>query len=271
MRPSPFALYVCPHCRGGLVLEAENQLICFPCNLSYPIFDGIPDFILDNLAASPHVVLRRVRVFDWLAHIYDWKPAYPLAVRIYAGWEVSQARILLQIADLVTGVSGRVLDVACGPGTLGRRLADNTREIYGIDISPGMLRQGAALSKREGVRNVFFARSLAEAQPFPDGCFDAAVCGVALHLFADPLRGLREIVRVLKPGSPLVTTTVIAGESGLFKYRAFRRHMLDAHGLHTFTLPELAGLTAQAGLQEFKPQIFGSLVVFRVRKPKMGL
>jgi ubiquinone/menaquinone biosynthesis C-methylase UbiE/uncharacterized protein YbaR (Trm112 family) len=271
MRRSPFSLYVCPHCRGSLVFEDESQLICRPCHLAYPIFGGIPDFILDNLASSPHVVLRRVKVFDWLAHIYDWKPVYPLAVRIYAGWRVSQARILQLIADMVTGVSGRIIDVACGPGTLGRRLADKSREVYGIDISLGMLRQGVALAKRETIKNVFFARALAEAQPFPNGCFDAALCGVALHLLADPLRGLREIARTLKPGSPLAATTVITGESGLFKFRAFREHMQKAHGLHTFSIPELARLTTQAGFQDFQPQIFGSLVAFRVHKPRWGL
>jgi ubiquinone/menaquinone biosynthesis C-methylase UbiE len=267
MNPFPFARYVCPRCRGSLVLEDESQLTCRPCSLAYPILGGIPDFILDNLALSPHVVLRRVKVFDWLARIYDWKPAYPLAVRIYAGWRVSHARVLRQIADMVAGVSGRIIDIACGPGTLGRLLADKTREFYGIDISLGMLRQGAALANHQGVDNVFFARALAERQPFPDACFDAALCGVALHLLAEPLRGLREIARTLKPGSPLVATTVIAGESGLFKFRAFREHMQKVHGLHTFNVPELAQLTAQADFQDFQAQIFGSLLAFRVFKP----
>jgi ubiquinone/menaquinone biosynthesis C-methylase UbiE/uncharacterized protein YbaR (Trm112 family) len=270
MKLSPLALYVCPHCRGSLVLEDESQLLCRPCKLAYPIVDGIPDFILENLAVNPHVVLRRARVFDWLAQIYDCKPAYPLAVRIYAGWQVSHARILQQITELMAGVSGRIIDIACGPGTLGRRLADSTRECYGIDMSWGMLRQGAALARREGIKNVFFARALAEAQPFPDACFDAALCGVALHLLADPLSGLREIARTLKPGSPLVATTVIAGKSGLFKFRAFREHMQKAHGLHTFSLPELARLLAQAGFQDFRPQIFGSTVAFRVHKTGAG-
>ena len=267
MRPAPYSLYVCPHCRGSLVVEGDRRLLCGPCGLAYPIVGGIPDFILDNLAKSPHLVLQRVRVFDWLARIYDWKPAYPLAVRIYAGWRVSHARVLRLMADLVSGTSGLILDVACGPGTLGRRFADGTREIYGIDISWGMLRQGAALATREGTDSVHFARALAEALPFPDGCFEAALCGAALHLLADPRQGLAEMSRTLKPGAPLAATTVIGGKTGLFQYRAFREYMQRAHGLHSFSLPELAQLTAQAGFQDFQPRVFGSLVVFRVRKP----
>lgn len=268
MRSAPFSLYVCPQCRGSLALEYGSLLVCGPCNATYPILDGIPDFIVDDLAASPHVVLRRVKVFDWLARIYDWKPAYPLAVRIYAGWRVSHARVLRLVAEMMAGVSGRILDAACGPGTLGRRLAGGHREIYGVDMSWGMLRQGAALAAKERNAAVHFARALAEALPFPDGCFDGALSGAALHLLSDPLQGLREMRRSLKPGAPVAATTIIAGETGLFKYPAFREYMEKAHGLHTYTVPELSRLTAQAGFQDFQHQIFGSLVAFRVKKPE---
>ena len=271
MRPSDFTLYVCPRCRGRLVVEGGSRLLCGPCRLAYPIIGGIPDFILDNLAKSPHLILQRVKVFDWLARFYDWKPVYPFAVRVYAGWRVSHARIMRLMVELVAGVKGLILDVACGPGTLGRRLAHRHREIYGIDMSWGMLREGAALATRERINTVHFARALAEALPFPDGCFEAALCGAALHLLADPLQGLVEISRTLKPGAPLAATTVMAGDHGLFKYRAFREHMDKSHGLHTFSLEELAQLTAQAGFQDFQPQVFGSLVAFRVRKQGKSL
>jgi ubiquinone/menaquinone biosynthesis C-methylase UbiE/uncharacterized protein YbaR (Trm112 family) len=266
MKPAPFSLYTCPHCRGSLALENAARLVCCACHAAYPIVDGIPNFIVDDLTASTHVVLRRAKVFDWLARIYDWKPAYPLAVRIYAGWRVSHARILRLLEEMMAGVAGLILDAACGPGTLGRRLANGHREIYGVDMSWGMLRQGAILAAQERKYGVHFARALAEALPFLDGCFDGALAGAALHLLADPLQALREMSRTLKPGAPLAVTTVIAGETGLFKYPAFREHMEKAHGLHTFTIPELARLTAQAGFQDFQPHVFGSLVAFRARR-----
>jgi ubiquinone/menaquinone biosynthesis C-methylase UbiE len=222
--------------------------------------------VLDNLAASPHVVLRRVGWFDRLARIYDLDPAYPLVLRIYAGWRVSYAAMIRSVAAMVAGVSGLILDAACGPGTLGRRLAQPDREFYGVDMSWGMLRQGQALAGREGIAAVHFARALAEALPFPDGLFDAALCGAALHLLADPLAGLREIARTLKPGAPLAATTIIAGKAGLFRFRVFREHALAVHGIRSFSVPELQRLTAQAGFADFEPQIFGSLMVFRVRQ-----
>lgn len=266
MLPVPFSLYVCPTCRGDLTLENGSRISCGACAIGYPIVDSIPDFILENLAASPHLVLRRVKVFDLVARIYEIKHAYPLCAKIYAGWQVSYTQILKRITDMAAEVSGLILDVACGPGTLGRRLAGPTREIYGIDVSWGMLRQGAALASREGIGTVHFARALAERLPFPDCCFDAGVCSVALHLLADPLHGLREIGRTLKPGALLAATTIIAGDRGLFKFRAFREHMRTVHGMYVFAVPELSRLTAQAGFEDFQAHIFGSLVAFRVRR-----
>lgn len=266
MIPPSLSRYVCPRCRGGLVAEGDRGLACGPCRRVYPISGGIPDFVVDNLAASPHVVLRRVGWFDGLARIYDLSPTYPLVLKVYAGWRVSYAGLIRSVAALLAGVSGLILDAACGPGTLGRRLAGPDREFYGIDMSWGMLRQGQALAAREGIAAVHFARALAESLPFPDDFFDAGLCGAALHLLADPLEGLKEIARTLKPGAPLAATTIIAGKNGLFRFRAFREHARAVHGIRSFSVPELEGLSAQAGFADFEPQVFGSLIVFRVRK-----
>jgi SAM-dependent methyltransferase len=268
MIPPSLSRYVCPRCRGGLVGEDGRGLACGPCRRVYPIIGGIPDFVLSNLAASPHVVLRRVGWFDRLARIYDLNPTYPLVLRIYAGWRVSYADMIGLIIAMMAGVSGTMVDVACGPGTLGRRLAGPAREFYGVDMSWGMLRQGAALASRENISSIHFARALAEALPFPEGSFDAGLCGAALHLLSNPLYGLREIGRTLKPGAPLAATTILAGKKGLFRFRAFREHALAVHGIRSFTVPELQRLTVQAGFADFEPHIFGSLIVFRVRKPE---
>jgi len=266
MLPAAFGLYVCPRCRGHLCLPDDRGLRCGPCKVAYPLVQGIPDFISQDLEASPHPILRRLKVFDWLSLLYDIKPFYPLALKIYAGLRVSYFQVLRVVTDMVAGASGLILDVATGPGTLGRRLAGPLREVYGIDASWGMLRQGAARARREGLGHLHLARALAEALPFPEGCFAAALCGTALHLLADPLQGLREISRTLKPGAPLAVTTIMAGDTGLLKFRALREHLRKAHGMHVFTVAGLEQLTAQAGLGDFQPQVFGSLLAFRVWK-----
>ena len=43
-------------------------------------------------------------------------------------------------------------------------------------------------------------QSPAEQLPFPDGTFDAALAQLVVHFMADPVRGLREMGRVTRPG-----------------------------------------------------------------------
>ena len=82
-------------------------------------------------------------------------------------------------------VAGRVLDVACGPGTFGRRIASPATAVFGIDVAMGMLREGVAYATAEGRTNVRFARARVEALPFEAGLFDAVLCCGSLHLFSE--------------------------------------------------------------------------------------
>jgi SAM-dependent methyltransferase len=95
----------------------------------------------------------------------------------------------------------RVLDVACGTGVLARKAAlcvESTGSVVGVDANPGMLvvaeRLAPGIEWREGT---------AEALPFPDGSFDAVVSQFSLMFFADRRKALREMLRVLAPGSRL--------------------------------------------------------------------
>jgi ubiquinone/menaquinone biosynthesis C-methylase UbiE len=159
-----------------------------------------------------------------------------------------------------------VLDVACGPGTFGRRIASPSKEVFGIDISRGMLRQGAAYAAKEGSSNVHFARARVEALPFEDSLFDATLCCGSLHLFADTVIALREMARVMKPAAILSVFTFVAGRGGVLKFRRVREWSLRNHGLHVFALPELEQYLTTAGFKDFQPEVFGSIVAFSARK-----
>jgi ubiquinone/menaquinone biosynthesis C-methylase UbiE len=64
-------------------------------------------------------------------------------LNLYGGWgKTSLKQLLDSIATMLELVKERIVDVACGPGTFGRRLATPSRMVYGIDISMGMLQQG---------------------------------------------------------------------------------------------------------------------------------
>ena len=97
----------------------------------------------------------------------------------------------------------RFVDVGCGPGTItvGLAAAIGPGEVLGIDFSPEMVERARALAKEQGVANVRFEVGRAEEMPIADETFDAALEHNLLEHVADPLRVLREMHRVLKPGA----------------------------------------------------------------------
>jgi SAM-dependent methyltransferase len=132
---------------------------------------------------------------------YGWDRA---VVAYEEGWrdQLEPAHsLMLEMAALRPGE--RVLDVACGTGLVSFRAAETVGaagRVVGTDISGEMVeraRRGAAL---RDVRNLSFERADAEALPFADASFDAALCGLGLMYVSDPLAALCEMRRLLRPG-----------------------------------------------------------------------
>lgn len=100
------------------------------------------------------------------------------------------------IAQLRAHGSRRIADIACGTGILSDRIERELHpdEIYGVDMSDGMLNQARARSGR-----VRWLRAPAEQLPFDDGTLDAVVTTSAFHFFDQPA-ALREFHRVLRSG-----------------------------------------------------------------------
>jgi len=258
------SFYVCPQCKGELAATGAT-LQCSACRHSYAVRQQIPDFILEDLTQSANPVLRQVKRLDLLAHIYESKFWYPVVLRLFAGQGLSFPRLINLVKEMVGPVNGLVLDVACGPGTFGRRIASPLRKIYGIDISWGMLEQGAAYARREGVTNMHFSRAQVETLPFRDAVFDAAICSGSLHLFQDPSRALAEIGRTLKSGAPLAIVTFTAGKSGLFRFSRILQRARESGG-HVFSVSELEGLLSENGFEGCKSTVYGSLLACRTQK-----
>ena len=263
---SELGIYACPVCKR-LLRQEEGVLRCPPCSQAYPIREGIPDFIREELSQSTDPVLRRMRFIDRMARIYETKLWYPIVLNIYGGFHSpSLAQLVSTVSQKVQSTKGRVLDIACGPGTYGRRIASPSKEVFGIDVSMGMLRQGAAYTAKEGIPNMHFARARVEALPFEDGLFDATLCCGSLHLFADTVIALREMARVMKPGAILAVFTFTAGRGGILKFRRVREWSRRDHGLHVFDLSEMEQYLTASGFKDFQPEVSGSILTFSARK-----
>jgi phosphatidylethanolamine/phosphatidyl-N-methylethanolamine N-methyltransferase len=93
---------------------------------------------------------------------------------------------------------GRVLEVGVGTGRNFPCYHDGL-EVTAIDLSPRMLRRAETRAKRDGI-NLSLALMDAQALDFQDSTFDSVVSTFVFCSVPDPIIGLQEIRRVLKPG-----------------------------------------------------------------------
>jgi SAM-dependent methyltransferase/uncharacterized protein YbaR (Trm112 family) len=258
------AHYACPACKGSLA-SLQAGFGCLQCDRVYELRGGVPDFLLLG-RTSTHPVLRNIHAIDRLAGIYETRFWYSQVLRLVGGKErLSLPQLTNLIQEMLSPVRGCVLDVACGPGTFGRRVATQSERVYGVDISLGMLAEGIKLAQRERVVNIRFARAQAESLPFGAAVFDAAICCGALHLFPDSMGALREIGRTLRPGGPLAILTVTSGTSGVLRFPAVVKYARRG-GLRIFEPQELEHMLKEAGFESRRPVSYGCLLTIHGRK-----
>ena len=96
--------------------------------------------------------------------------------------------------------AGRVCDLGCGPGHVARYLSDRGVDVFGIDLSPGMIEQARKLNPV-----MEFQRGNMLALEVEDGAWAAIVAFYSIvHIpKTDILQALREMFRALKPGGLL--------------------------------------------------------------------
>ena len=106
------------------------------------------------------------------------------------------------LADAFVEVAGlgpgqRALDVGCGPGALTARLVERLGAEAVAAVDPSRLFVETAQDRLPGVD---IRRGQAEALPFADDQFDAALAQLVVHFMEEPVAGLREMARVTRAG-----------------------------------------------------------------------
>src|SRR6267378_5539284 len=110
------------------------------------------------------------------------------------------------VEDGQIGSRHAVLDIATGPGEPALSVAalvGPEGKVFGIDPIPEMVAAARRAAERLNLKNVQFDVAFADALPFPTDTFDAVISRFGVMFFPTPADGLREMLRVLKPGKKL--------------------------------------------------------------------
>lgn len=143
-------------------------------------------------------------MFDRIAGLYDRMNSV-MTAGLHHAWR----RRAADLARLSPG--DRALDVATGTGDLALELAARVGPagtVLAGDFSERMLDLARRKALELGVANVRFEPANAMALPYGDGEFAAATVGFGARNFSDLDQGLREMVRVVRPGGRVVVLEI---------------------------------------------------------------
>ena len=145
------------------------------------------------------------RMFDAVAQRYDVTNDV-----LSLGQDRRWRREVLAAVDPQRGE--RVLDLAAGTGTSSEPFAERGAAVVPCDFSLGMLQVG-----KRARPHLPFTAGDGTRLPFADDTFDAVTISFGLRNIVDPAAGLREMLRVTRPGGRLVVCEFSAPTNAAFR------------------------------------------------------
>src|SRR6266852_468497 len=168
-----------------------------------------PEAILLLMQPEQEVINR------WTGSAPYWEKHRDVIRQMFA--PVTQALV----EDGQIGTGHVVLDIATGPGepalSVAGRVGPNGK-VFGIDPIPEMVAAARRAADRLELRNVQFDVAFADKMPFPADTFDAVISRFGVMFFPSPVDGVREMLRLLKPGRKLALAAWSFANSNSFHY-----------------------------------------------------
>jgi len=168
-------------------------------------------------------------MFDRIAHRYDFLNRL-LSFRRDVAWRRRMAACLPSSSHL------HILDVAAGTADSLLSLATHCDRVelgVGLDAAERMLGLGRAkLAASRYADRLHLVLGDGLAMPFADGSFDAVTIAFGIRNFVDPVGGLRQFYRVLKPGGRLLVLEFSLPANALLRrcYLAYFRYLMPVVG-----------------------------------------
>lgn len=230
----PTVPLVCPDCSGKL---DDATLACAGCGRTFEREQGVPILLPRVLPGASEE--RQHTLYHHVAHEYD-DVFRPHVAEHYV------AKRTALVKDLIP-LGGLVLDVGCGTGRLGAAIAEEGYDVFGVDLSPEMLRR----ARERGLVATYAA--LVTRLPFADGAFDLALTVATLHHLETPDRvaaTVREMARVVRRGGFVVLWD--HNPANPYWPLLMRRVPQDSGDERLVPLAELLADVREAGLRPYR-------------------
>jgi len=205
--------------------------------------------------------------FHWLTPCYDAVVGATTRERTFKQALIKQTQI---------EPGQRVLDLACGTGTLAIWIKESQpqAEVFGVDGDPEILQLASSKAKNANVA-VQFSQALSYDLPFPEAHFDRAVSSLFFHhlTWENKQRTARELFRVIKPGSELHVADWGRADNILMRMLFLFVQVFDGFKNTQDNISgKLIGIFEQAGFEHVSQRctfstIFGTMTLYSATKP----
>lgn len=167
-------------------------------------------------------------------------------------------RRLIRMAQVTPG--DKALDLCCGTGDVAFALGEQGAGVLGVDFSGPMLMVAKQRQVKDGVKNVEFVRGDALRLPAEDSSVDVLTISYGLRNLSDFEGGLKEMLRVLKPGGRLLVLDFGVPDNRLWRFGYFQylkwfvpvfgRLFCGDSDTHAYILKSLQHYPAQRGVEK---------------------
>jgi ubiquinone/menaquinone biosynthesis C-methylase UbiE len=182
----------------------------------------------------------------------------PAATAIMA-MRTAQSHAAFFLPKLKPGMN--LLDCGCGPGTITLGFAEIVApgEVVGTEIEESHVAIARENAAKRNVPNARFEVADIYELPFTGASFDAVFISAVLGNLREPIRGLREACRVLKPGGVIGVKEFDHGgdliyptDPAIEKYGELYQRLRREHGHDPETGRKIGALLLEAGFSELE-------------------
>ena len=272
-------ILACPFCKCQDLQIKHDHLSCLTCNAVFEIHpNGVVDFrvitpIRDTLFEKYWI--RGQREFE------QWAKRRPTDAQYYLKEFEDSQKEYVDFYDF-SSIEGVFLDVGGSDGRL-RQFLRPSPDLYYVSIDPHLdARESSYSAGRLKVYPVLadpcsFICGMAEHLPFTHNSVDFMRMNSVLDHLWDPYLGMREMVRVLKPGGLVFLGVYVTKEKTKWESRfqslkdmaKVLLHNKDHHIWHP-RIDELNTLVQAVGFEKVKEMAVDGGIVFLLKKPLRG-